>query len=126
MLKYPQIDPVIFSIGPIQPRWYGMMYLLVFIYTFFLLKKHAKWIGFPEDKADNVLASLVLGLIVTARVVYVIFYNLAGTWESLVAPFNIAGSSFLDKISGLIEPIAIWHGGLAFHGGLLGVILGGF
>lgn len=107
MLTYPQFDPVIFSIGPIQPRWYGLMYLLGFIYTYFLLKKHARWIGFPEDKADSVLSSLVVGLIITARLVYVIFYNLEDT---------LAGPWW--------EFLAIWHGGLAFHGGLLGVVLG--
>ncbi len=107
MLTYPQIDPVIFSIGPIQPRWYGMMYLLGFIYTYFLLKKHAKWIGFAAGKADSVLSTLVIGLIVCARLVYVLFYNLSGTLEGPWWEF-----------------IAIWHGGLAFHGGLLGVILG--
>ena len=108
MLTYPQIDPVIFTLGPLQPRWYGMMYLLGFVYAYFLLKKYARWIGFPPEKADNVLSSLVLGLIITARLVYVIFYNLQGTLEGPWWEF-----------------IAIWHGGLAFHGGLLGVILGG-
>ncbi|HEY8280156.1 MAG TPA: prolipoprotein diacylglyceryl transferase [Bdellovibrionota bacterium] len=108
MLTYPQIDPVIFHLGPIQPRWYGLMYLLGFLYTFRLLKKHARWIGLPsEEQADSVLASLVLGLIVTARIVYVLFYNLKGTLEGPWWEFA-----------------AIWHGGLAFHGGLLGVVLG--
>jgi len=124
MLKYPQIDPVIFTLGPIQPRWYGMMYLLGFLYTYYLLKKHSKWIGFPEDKTDSVLAALVLGLIITARAVYVIFYNLKGTWESMTEPFSRAGATTWDILMGLIEPIAIWHGGLAFHGGLLGTIFG--
>jgi phosphatidylglycerol:prolipoprotein diacylglycerol transferase len=109
MLTYPQIDPVIFRLGPLQPRWYGLMYLIGFLYAFRLLKKYARWIGFPSpDVADSVLATLVLGLIVTARLVYVIFYNLS---ETLAGPWY--------------EIVAIWHGGLAFHGGLLGVILAG-
>ncbi len=117
MLKYPQIDPVIFSVGPfdiggvtlgpIEPRWYGMMYLLGFMYTYHLLKKHARWIGFDPEKADNVLASLVFFMIVTSRTVYVIFYNWKGTLEGPWWEF-----------------LAIWHGGLAFHGGLLGTVLG--
>jgi phosphatidylglycerol:prolipoprotein diacylglycerol transferase len=111
MLHYPQIDPVIVHLGPIQPRWYGLMYLLGFLYTFRLLKKYYAWIGLPSPEvADSVLATLVLGLIVTARVVYVVFYNWAETF-SPASPWY--------------EPIAIWHGGLAFHGGLLGTILGG-
>lgn len=108
MLKYPQIDPVIFHLGPLQPRWYGLMYLLGFLYAFHLIKKHAKWMGLSStEKADSILAALVIGMIVTARIVYVVFYNLEGTLEG---PWW--------------EPFAVWHGGLAFHGGLLGVILG--
>lgn len=126
MLKYPQIDPVIFTLGPLQPRWYGLMYLLGFLYTFHLLKKHARWIGFDPEKADSILATLVFGLIVTARVVYVVFYNLKGTWETMMAPLSREGSSLGEILVALIEPIAIWNGGLAFHGGLLGVVLGGW
>jgi len=108
MLNYPQFDPVIFRLGPIQPRWYGFMYLCGFLYTFRLLKKHSRWMGLDSpEKADSILATLVLSLIVTARLVYVIFYNLPGTLEG---PWW--------------EVFAIWHGGLAFHGGLLGVVLG--
>jgi phosphatidylglycerol---prolipoprotein diacylglyceryl transferase len=107
MLNYPQIDPVIFRLGPLQPRWYGFMYLVGFLYAFRLLKKNARWMGLDSDeKADSILSTLVLGLIVCARVVYVLFYNLQGTLEG---PWW--------------EAFAIWHGGLAFHGGLLGVVL---
>ena len=107
MIPYPQIDPVIFRLGPLEPRWYGLMYLLGFLYTFRLLKKHHKWMGLKNvEAADSILSTLVLGLIVCARLVYVVFYN----WEA-----TMAGPWY--------EPIAIWHGGLAFHGGLLGVVL---
>ena len=110
MLTYPQIDPVIFRIGPLQPRWYGLMYLIGFLYAFRLLKKYHRWIGLPSvEVADSVLANLVFGLIVTARLVYVIFYNFS---ETMAGPWW--------------EVFAIWHGGLAFHGGLLGVVLGGW
>lgn len=107
MIPYPKIDPVIFRLGPLEPRWYGLMYLLGFLYTYHLLKKHHRWLGLANaEKADSILATLVLGLIVCARIVYVIFYNLEAT---------LAGPWY--------EPFAVWHGGLAFHGGLLGVVL---
>jgi phosphatidylglycerol:prolipoprotein diacylglycerol transferase len=109
MIPYPQIDPVIFHLGPLQPRWYGLMYLFGFLYAFRLLKKYYLWIGLPSaEVADSVLASLVTGLIITARLVYVVFYNLNDT---------LAGPWW--------EVFAVWHGGLAFHGGLLGVVLAG-
>jgi phosphatidylglycerol---prolipoprotein diacylglyceryl transferase len=108
MLPYPQIDPVIFRLGPLEPRWYGFMYLLGFLYTFHLLKKHHRWMGLPNaEKADSILAILVISMIAFSRFVYVVFYN----WEA-----TMAGPWY--------EPIAVWHGGLAFHGGLLGVVLG--
>jgi phosphatidylglycerol:prolipoprotein diacylglycerol transferase len=107
MIHYPQIDPVIFHLGPIAPRWYGLMYLLGFLYTFRLLKKNARWMGLDDpEKADSILVTLVAGLIICARLVYVIFYNLEATLEG---PWY--------------EIFAVWHGGLAFHGGLLGTIL---
>lgn len=107
MLPYPQIDPVIIRIGPLEPRWYGLMYLLGFLYTFRLLKKHHRWMGLDtSEKADSILAIMVVGMILFSRAIYVLFYNLEGT---LNGPWY--------------EPFAIWHGGLAFHGGLLGVVL---
>jgi phosphatidylglycerol:prolipoprotein diacylglycerol transferase len=107
MIPYPQIDPVIFRIGPLEPRWYGLMYLLGFLYTFRLLKKHHRWMGLDSDeKADSILAILVLGMIVCSRFVYVVFYN----WQA-----TMQGPWW--------EPFAVWHGGLAFHGGLLGTVL---
>lgn len=108
MIKYPQIDPVIIHLGPLEPRWYGLMYLIGFMYTHRLLKKNYKWIGLPnEESVDNVLAILVLFMIVCSRTVYVTFYN----WEE-----TMRGPWW--------EFLAVWHGGLAFHGGLLGTVLG--
>ena len=107
MIPYPKIDPVIFRIGPLEPRWYGLMYLLGFLYTYHLLKKFHRWMGLSSpDKADSILATLVIGLIICARLVYVVFYNWEGTMQGPWWEF-----------------LAVWHGGLAFHGGLLGVVL---
>ncbi len=107
MLTYPQIDPVIFRLGPLEPRWYGFMYLLGFAYTFYLLKKHHRWLGLASvELVDSMLAWLVGCMILGSRTVYVTFYN----WEE-----TMRGPWW--------EPFAVWHGGLAFHGGLLGVVL---
>ena len=110
MIRYPQIDPVIFRLGPLEPRWYGFMYLLGFIYTYHLIKKYYKWMGLESaELTDSVLAALVVGMIICSRTVYVLFYNLEDT---LRGPWY--------------EPLAIWHGGLSFHGGFIGVILACF
>ena len=107
MLKYPNIDPVIFQLGPIAPRWYGLAYLLGFVYTYFTLKKYHEWIGLKsKDQVDSVLGTLVLWMIIGSRTTYVIFYN----WEE-----TMRGPWY--------EPFAVWHGGLAFHGALMGVVL---
>lgn len=107
MLKYPQINPVIFEIGPIAPRWYGLMWLCGFIFTYTRLKKHSAWLGFKKiEDVDSALGMLVLGTILGARIAYVLFYNLSDT---------LAGPWW--------EFIAVWHGGLAFHGGLVGMLV---
>ena len=104
MLTYPPIDPVIFQIGPIAVRWYGVMWLSGFIYSHYTLKKFHKWVGFANaDKIDNIISMMVVGIILGARFVYVLFYNWA---ETVKGPWW--------------ETFAIWHGGLAFHGGVLG------
>jgi phosphatidylglycerol---prolipoprotein diacylglyceryl transferase len=108
MLQYPKFDPIIFQIGPFAPRWYGLMYLIGFIFTYRQLQKNWRWLGLrAEDQVDSVLGILVLSMLVCSRLVYVVFYNfqdtMAGPWW---------------------EIFAVWHGGLAFHGGLLGVVVG--
>ena len=107
MLKYPQIDPVIFQIGPFAPRWYGLAYLLGFVFVYFTLKKHHRWMGLKNvEELDAMLSRLVLGLIIGARFAYVVFYNWS---ETMAGPWW--------------EFLAVWHGGLSFHGALAGVIL---
>ncbi len=107
MLTYPQIDPVIFRIGPFAPRWYGFAYLLGFVYAYFTLKKHHRWLGLKNlEEIDGMLARLVFGMIIGARLIYITVYN----WED-----TLAGPWY--------EPIAVWHGGMSFHGALLGVIV---
>ena len=84
------------------------MYLIGFIYMYFNLKKNYKWLGLKDtEEVDSILSTLVLTMLVCSRTVYVIFYN----WEE-----TMRGPWW--------EFLAVWHGGLAFHGGLLGVVLG--
>lgn len=112
MINYPQIDPVIFSIGPLSVRWYGLMYVLGFLASYILIKKDLKKDN-PDyendvDFLDNLITWVVVGVVVGGRLGYVIFYNPA---YYLRHPLDI---------------FATWDGGMAFHGGALGAITAGY
>ncbi len=110
MLTYPHIDPVIFHIGPLQVRWYGMMYVLGFAASLLLVKYQIKKFGFRKLDVhfENLNLVLIICLILGARLGYVLFYNL---------------SYYLAHPSAIL---ATWEGGMSFHGGLAAIILGGF
>lgn len=103
------IDPVVFSVGPIAIRWYGVMYLLGFVVAYFIIKSELKRKHgpVPVEQADDLLFFLVVGLLIGARFGYAIFYNLG---NYLAAPWEI---------------LAVWHGGMSFHGGMVGMIVAG-
>lgn len=107
MLSYPDIDPVMFSIGPLSVHWYGFMYLAGFALSWLLLRLRAGQIGLDRNKQriDDLLFYGALGVIVGGRVGYVLFYGMP---------------EFLDNPLYLFR---IWDGGMSFHGGLVGVLL---
>jgi phosphatidylglycerol---prolipoprotein diacylglyceryl transferase len=110
MLPFPDIDPVIFELGPLQPRWYGLMYLLGFSATWLLVRHQIRKFGLEQlgRHFENLTFILILGLILGARLGYVFFYHPA---YFLAHPLEI---------------LAVWQGGLSFHGGLLGLVGGGW
>ncbi len=105
-IQFPLIDPIIFSIGPIALRWYGMMYLIGFIAAMFIANRAAdKSKGlWNRDQVSDLLFYSFLGVILGGRVGYVLFYQFE---------YFLAEPLYLFKI---------WEGGMSFHGGLLGVI----
>ena len=109
MLAYPEIDPVIFSVGPLAVRWYGLMYVLGISAAYFLVRRQAKQVGWQQmlDHLDNLNLALIAGMILGGRLGYVLFYNLS---YYLHHPAQI---------------LATWQGGMSFHGGLIGVLLAG-
>jgi phosphatidylglycerol:prolipoprotein diacylglycerol transferase len=109
MIPYPNIPPVIVSLGPVQIRWYGMMYLLGFGIGYGVLRRLAMrhQSRFRGDLILDFLAWAALGIVVGGRLGYVLIYNLA---------------YYLDHP---LEVFALWHGGLSFHGGFIGVLLAG-
>lgn len=106
-LTFPQIDPIIFSIGPLSLRWYGLMYLIGFGFAYWLGVRRAKaskgvW---SVEQVDQLLFNGFFGVVLGGRIGDVFFYN-------------------FDKF--LQEPLflfRIWEGGMSFHGGLIGVIV---
>jgi phosphatidylglycerol:prolipoprotein diacylglycerol transferase len=106
-LVHPQFDPVAFSIGPLAVRWYGLMYLLAFIGFLLLGRLRAKdaWRGVSRQDVDDLLFYGVLGVILGGRLGYVLFYK-PGYY-----------------LSNPLEIFMIWKGGMASHGGIIGVII---
>ncbi|MGL4381170.1 MAG: prolipoprotein diacylglyceryl transferase [Vibrio sp.] len=105
-LQFPNIDPVLFSIGPLVVRWYGLMYLVGFLFAMWLANRRADRpaSGWTCEQVSDLLFAGFLGVVVGGRVGYVLFYN-----------FDL----FLADPTYLFQ---IWTGGMSFHGGLLGVI----
>lgn len=112
-LPFPNIDPVAFPLGPIEVRWYGLAYLaglvLGWLYMRRLLSSPALWAGgqapMKPSQADDFLLWATLGTVVGGRIGFVLLY------EPTVF--------FSDPV----RILTLWEGGMAFHGGLIGVTL---
>ena len=104
---YHNINPILLEIGPFQIRYYGLFYALGFVITYFLIYHLAKRKNLPitKDDAADFIIYQVIGVVLGARIAYVIFYN----------PFFYLQSP--------LEIFALWHGGLSFHGGMVGAVL---
>nr|MDK2850253.1 phosphatidylglycerol---prolipoprotein diacylglyceryl transferase [Candidatus Cloacimonadota bacterium] len=113
MLSFPNINPEIASFSllglDLHIRWYGLFYVLSFIFAYFLYRPLMKYkkIELERDVYESLIFYLMLGVIVGGRLGYVLFYNLR---YYLSNPFAI---------------FAVWEGGMSFHGGALGVIVAG-
>lgn len=110
MLVHPQFDPVALRLGPLAVHWYGLSYLAAF--GLFLLL--ARWRatrepfagrGWQRSDVEDLLFYAVVGVVLGGRLGYVLFYKPA---HYLAHP---------------LEALAVWQGGMSFHGGLIGVLL---
>ena len=97
-------DPVAFSLFDIDIRWYSLSYIFGILFGWFYAKKLIIKDHKVIEVFDELLTYLVLGIIIGGRLGYVVFYNI---------------NYYLDNI---IEILFIWHGGMSFHGGLIGII----
>lgn len=110
MIPYPDIDPVIISLGPLQLHWYGLMYVLGISGGWFLVKYQIKKFKLSKVAVhfENLNFVLILCLILGARLGYVFLYN------------------FDYFLRHPLEIVAIWHGGMSFHGGFFFMLCGGY
>jgi len=108
VLVHPQFDPVLFSWGPLAIRWYGLMYVLAFIFVITLGKLRVRQglgHGMTSRDVDDILVYGVFGVILGGRLGYVLFYK---------PDYYLAHPQ---------EILQIWTGGMSFHGGFLGVLI---
>ncbi len=117
MLKYPEIDPVLLSLGPfdiagktlgpLEVHWYGIMYLFGFLGAWLVAMNRAKQPNSFVSKAqiEDLIVYGAMGVIIGGRFGYVLFY-------------------YFDRF--LLDPLwlfRVWEGGMSFHGGMLGVVV---
>lgn len=104
-----QLNPVLLDLGAVQIRWYGLMYVVGFIIAGLLLKVLVKQNFFKVsiDKIDTLVTTMIICMFIGARTAYVFIYN----WDYYS--------------QNLPDLLAVWKGGLSFHGALVGLIAGG-
>ena len=113
-IMFPAFDPVLFAIGPFQIRWYALAYIAGFFIGWWLAKRlvanAALWRGgtspFAPELIDDAIVWAALVGILGGRLAFVLVYN------------------FSYYAAHPAEIIAVWHGGMAFHGGIVGVVVG--
>lgn len=108
-IAYPVIDPVAFSLGTLSVRWYGLAYVAGFILAALVMRSLSRrWnVGLSTDDLLDIVLVAVVGLVVGARLGYVLFYGVGAYWSEPLSVF------------------AFWDGGMSFHGGLVGILIAG-
>jgi phosphatidylglycerol:prolipoprotein diacylglycerol transferase len=115
------IDPVIFQIGSFRLQYYGLMYIVAFGITYFLVWyriRHEDRFEVSSDQLKDIMTYIILGLIIGARLGYVVFYNLPYYLKhplEIILPFSFANGFHFTGISGM-----------SYHGGLIGVVFAGW
>lgn len=105
---YPEIDPVIVALGPLAVRWYGLAYLAAFTLAWWLGRRRAARPGSgwsAQEVADVIFAGAV-GAVLGGRIGYTLFYG------------------FAELVRDPLYLLRVWEGGMSFHGGLIGTLIG--
>ncbi len=100
-----EVDPVVFEIGPVAIRWYGLLFAGAFLTGYYIMQNILKREQLPQDWMDSLLLHMMVGTVLGARLGHVFFYQ----WDYYAQH--------------LIEILQIWKGGLASHGATIGIIV---
>lgn len=103
---YWNVDPVAFSLGPLQVRWYGICWAVGFLLGYILMSKVYKHEKMPEWSIDSLLLYMLVSTVIGARLGHCLFYEPE------------------YYLSHPVEILKIWEGGLASHGGAIGILIG--
>ncbi len=111
-LSFPSISPIMLSLGPLEIRWYSLAYIIGFLFSWIYIRKlsfnkylYDRKSSFDSKLVDDLVFYSVIGLILGARLGYIVFYNLEFYLQNPLNTFYV------------------WEGGLSFHGGLIGIII---
>lgn len=109
-IMFPNIDPVAFRLGPLTVQWYGIAYVAGFVCAGFVARRLVRrWeLGVSDDDLLEIVIGAVLGVVLGGRLGYVLVYG---------------GAHYLRNPADIL---AIWQGGMSFHGGLVGILVAGF
>lgn len=109
-IPFPPIDPVLISLGPFAIRWYALAYILGIVLGWRLVRRIVQRPGWrvKPEAVDDLVFYVTLGVILGGRLGYVLFYQ---------------PDHYLDRP---LELLAVWRGGMSFHGGLIGVLVATF
>ena len=108
MLTHPQFDPIALSLGPLAVRWYGLTYILAFALFIVLGRLRCNQrpdLGFEKPQLEDILLYGIVGVVLGGRLGYALFYQ---------SGYYLANP---------LELLYVWKGGMAFHGGFLGVVV---
>ena len=116
------VDPELFSIGSLTVRWYGLLWAIGIWLALIIVQKIFKHEKHPEAWVDKLFIYTVLGTIIGARLGHCFFYE----WKELAEPVTFLGITFKYGNYYLSHPwelLYIWRGGLASHGGAIGILI---
>ncbi len=116
------VNPELFSLGPLHVRWYGLLWAIGIWLALFVVQKLYKHEKLPEAWIDKLFMYTVIGTILGARLGHCFFYE----WKPLAEPVTFLGMTFTYGNYYITHPwelLYIWHGGLASHGGAIGIAI---